>query len=162
MNRLRSLPRWIWVLLLVCIWVSALAVAVNRARKELGRHRRMLGSLVSLRELESRISAERTLMEGRHGGPAADLMEVVGSDLEPNVQVESTGADPLPQGLQLTRSRIHFQHLRWDQVRDLITRLESGLPPWRVVSLEIETGLRDLSGHLDVTALERPGSAPAN
>jgi len=148
------LPSRMIFLLLVCMILS-FSLAFRFVKQELDQYRRTRASLTEIQELAANVSTERSVLDIRYGGPALDLEKVVGETLLSKVQVERNEPALLAGEMRQITARLRFQHLRWDQIRDLMTRLETSIPPWRIEALSIESGLTDLSGSLDLVALEQ-------
>jgi len=150
-------PFWVMFLLLVCI-LTSFSFAYKQLKQEIQVTNRTRASLAELETMAGGISAQREALETRHGMPARPLEEVIGEDLLSKVDHEDADPVLLSNGMSLRTARLRFKHLRWDQIRDLMSRLETGTPPWRIEALTIEAGTTDLSGSLDVVVLDR---APA-
>ncbi len=156
--KLRSVfvsPFWVMFLLTVNI-LTSFSFAYRQLKDELQITRRTRTTLTELTQLAGEMSAERSMLETRYGFPAQELEQVIGEDLLQNVEHEVAEPVSLANGWALRTARLRFRHLRWDQIRDLMSRLETGTPPWRIEALSIEAGMTDLSGSLDLVVLERP------
>lgn len=149
-------PFWVSFGVLVCV-ITSFSFAFRFAKQEMNLYRRTRAAYLELRELASGVGDQRQLLSTTFGNAAPSLENIVGTDLLSNIQVEPNEPVTLAGGeLQLVTVRLRFERVRWDQIRDLMTRLETGSPPWRIESLSIEAGVSDLSGTLDVVTLERP------
>lgn len=143
--------------LLISALLLSWTLAARGVRRETRRLRGVDAALAELTALRSEIRSDEALLRQRFEGPVRSLEEVVGSDLQERVDWTPGETSDAGGGVRRLESRLEWKGLRWDQLRDLLTRLENGTPPWRVVSLNIRAEGRHLSGELRVETLERAG-----
>lgn len=152
----RSLHPSLWIGLLAAGLLLSATLAVRGVRSELKRLRGVSAALTEMEALRARVESEEIRLRRRFGLPARPLKDVVGEGLMDSVELVPGETVDLAEGYRTRDARIEFLGLRWDQLRDLLTRLENGTPPWRVVALNIQADVKDLSGNLAVQVLERP------
>jgi hypothetical protein len=125
----------------------------GRYLQDLAKVERDMRDVLSVRSRQEQRIAQQFLE------PFRPLPGIVGEPLLDQVQIEQLLSEPLPDGRRVEASRLDFSGLSWMELRDLISRLENGLPPWRLDGIRLEVkDVSDLSGSLEVRTLK--ASAP--
>lgn len=154
MSRSFSLSPVLCIGLLLSGLLLSWTLAARRARHEIRRLRGVEAVRSELASLARTDQTRKALLRQRFSGPVRPLSELVGEELGPRVEVVPGDPTLLPPNTRAHEARLDVSGLRWDQLRDLLTRLENGTPPWRVISLDIRAEGIHLNGSLMVRTLE--------
>jgi hypothetical protein len=157
---LQKIPGYWWGVLVGCLLILSVSFSIRDVKRELGLWSRSTQMLAELQEMEAGLKEDKRRLADEYAGGAVSLMALAGDSLRDQVEIQPVEQRSLPEGYELRRVRIDFKSLRWDQVREFISRLESSSPPWRVEELQITAGFSDLNGFLKVRTLNRQNAIP--